>query len=142
LVKISPDLSDAGLESVVACAVEHGAAGLIVGNTTLARPAVLVGRNTKQAGGLSGAPLFGRSTAMLGRAHRLAAGRLTLIGCGGVRTGADALAKIRAGASLVQIYTEFAYVGPVLIPRIKWELLAALRAEGFATVAEARGTAS
>jgi dihydroorotate dehydrogenase len=72
----------------------------------------------------------------------LAAGRLTLIGCGGVRTGADALAKIRAGASLVQIYTEFAYVGPVLIPRIKWELLAALRAEGFATVAEARGTAS
>ncbi len=78
---------------------------------------------------------------MLARANRLAAGRLTLIGCGGVRSGADALAKIRAGASLVQLYTEFAYAGPALIPRLKRELLAALQAEGFATVAEAVGTA-
>jgi dihydroorotate dehydrogenase len=142
LVKISPDLSDAGLEAVVACAVDKGAAGLIVGNTTVARPPELTGPNAKQAGGLSGAPLFGRSTAMLARVHRLAAGRLTLIGCGGVRTGADALAKIRAGASLVQVYTSFAYVGPALIPRIKRELLEALQAEGFATIAEARGTAA
>lgn len=142
LVKISPDLSDAGLEAVVACAIERGAAGLIIGNTTVARPADLAGRNAKQAGGLSGAPLFSRSTAMLARAHRLAAGRLTLIGCGGVRTGADALAKIRAGASLVQLYTEFAYVGPALIPRIKRELLEVLRTEGFATIVEARGTAA
>jgi dihydroorotate dehydrogenase len=65
-----------------------------------------------------------------------------LIGCGGVRTGADALAKIQAGASLVQVYTAFAYVGPVLIARIKAELLDALRAHGFATIAEARGTAT
>jgi len=142
LVKISPDLSDAGLEAVVACAIRNGAAGLIVGNTTISRPADLAGRNAKQAGGLSGAPLFARSTAMLARVHRLAAGRLILIGCGGVRTGADALAKIQAGASLVQVYTAFAYVGPVLIARIKAELLDALRANGFATIAEARGTAT
>jgi dihydroorotate dehydrogenase len=141
LVKISPDLSDAGLESLVEAAATHGAAGLIISNTTIARPAELTGANTKQAGGLSGAPLFARSTAMLARAHRLAGGRLALIGCGGVRSGADVLAKIRAGASLVQLYTEFAYAGPGLIARVKTELLAALRDEGFADVAQARGTA-
>jgi dihydroorotate dehydrogenase len=115
---------------------------LIISNTTIARPAELRGRNALQAGGLSGAPLFARSTEMLARAHRLAGGRLTLIGVGGVRSGADALAKIRAGASLVQLYTAFAYAGPALIPRIKQELLEAMRTEGFASVAEAVGTAA
>jgi len=142
LVKISPDLSDAGLEAVVEVAVIHGAAGLIISNTTIARPADLAGANAKQAGGLSGAPLFARSTEMLGRAHRLAADRLTLIGCGGIRTGGDVLAKIRSGASLVQLYTAFAYAGPALIPRLKRELLQALQADGFGDVSEARGTAS
>jgi dihydroorotate dehydrogenase len=78
---------------------------------------------------------------MLARAYRLAERHLTLIGCGGVRSGADVLTKLRAGACLVQLYTEFAYAGPALIPRLKRELLIALRAEGFATVAEAVGTA-
>jgi dihydroorotate dehydrogenase len=142
LVKISPDLSDAGLAAVVEAAITHGAAGLIISNTTIARPANLSGANAKQAGGLSGAPLFARSTEMLARAHRLAAGRLTLIGCGGIRTGDDVLAKIRSGASLVQLYTAFAYAGPALLPRLKHELLQALRAGGFASVAEARGTAA
>jgi dihydroorotate dehydrogenase len=86
--------------------------------------------------------LFARSTEMLARAHSLSGGRLVLIGVGGVRSGNDALAKIRAGASLVQLYTAFAYGGPALIPRIKTELLAALRAQGFSSVAEARGTAA
>jgi dihydroorotate dehydrogenase len=141
LVKIAPDLSDAGLEAVVETAVTTGAAGLIVGNTTISRPPGLAGHNARQAGGLSGAPLFARSTEMLARAYRLAERRLTLIGCGGVRSGADVLAKLRAGACLVQLYTEFAYAGPALIPRLKRELLAALRVEGFATAAEAVGTA-
>jgi dihydroorotate dehydrogenase len=141
LVKIAPDLSDAGLEAVVETAVTTGAAGLIIGNTTISRPPGLAGHNARQAGGLSGAPLFARSTEMLARAYRLAGGRLTLIGCGGVRSGADVLAKLRAGACLVQLYTEFAYAGPALIPRLKQELLAALRAEGFTTAAEAVGTA-
>jgi dihydroorotate dehydrogenase len=142
LVKIAPDLSDAGLETVVETAVIHSAAGLIIGNTTIARPGDLSGANAKQAGGLSGAPLFARSTEMLARAHRLAAGRLTLIGCGGIRTGGDVLTKIRSGASLVQLYTAFAYSGPALIPRLKQELLQALQAEGFANVSEAWGTAA
>jgi dihydroorotate dehydrogenase len=141
LVKVAPDLSDAGLEAVVEAAANAGAAGLIVGNTTIARPAGLSGPNTQQAGGLSGAPLFARSTEMLGRAYRASGGRLTLVGCGGVRTGADVLAKLKAGASLVQLYTEFVYAGPALIPRLKQELLAALRAEGFASAAQAVGTA-
>jgi dihydroorotate dehydrogenase len=142
LVKLAPDLSDDGLEAVVEAAVTEGAAGLIVSNTTIARPPELHGRNMHQAGGLSGAPLFARSTEMLARAHRLAGGRLTLIGVGGVRSGADALAKIRAGASLVQLYTAFAYAGPALIPRLKQELLDALRQHGFSSVTEARGTAA
>jgi dihydroorotate dehydrogenase len=141
LVKIAPDLSDAGLEAVVETVVTSAAAGLIIGNTTIARPPELAGLNARQAGGLSGAPLFARSTEMLARASRLAGRRLTLIGCGGVRTGNDVLAKLRAGACLVQLYTEFAYAGPALIPRLKDELLAALKREGFATVAEAVGSA-
>jgi dihydroorotate dehydrogenase len=142
LVKVAPDLSDAGLEAVVEVAVTEGAAGLIVSNTTITRPSGLSGGNAQQAGGLSGAPLFARSTDMLARAYGLAAGRLVLVGCGGVRTGAHALAKIRAGASLVQLYTELAYAGPALIPRVKHELLAALRVAGFANVTEAVGTST
>jgi dihydroorotate dehydrogenase len=142
LVKVAPDLSEAGLEAVVEAAVTYGLDGLIVANTTIARPATLQSGRAGETGGLSGAPLMGPSTTMLARAHRLAAGRLTLIGCGGVASGADVLAKLRAGAHLVQLYTAFAYGGPALIPRLKRELLAALRTEGFSTAAAAIGTAA
>jgi dihydroorotate dehydrogenase len=83
--------------------------------------------------------LLGRSTEVLARAARLAQGRLTLIGCGGIQTGADILSKLKAGASLVQLYTEFSFAGPALIPRLKRELLAALIQEGFSSVADAVG---
>ena len=142
LVKVAPDLSEAGLEAVVEAAVTYGLDGLIVANTTIARPDTLQSRHAGETGGLSGAPLMGPSTAMLARAHRLAGDRLMLIGCGGVATGADVLAKLRAGARLVQVYTAFAYAGPALVPRLKRELLAALRAEGFADVTSAVGTAA
>ena len=142
VVKIAPDLSDDGLRAVVETAVEEGVAGLIIGNSTVSRPPELGGLNALQVGGLSGAPLFARATDMLARAHRIAGGRLVLIGCGGVRTGADVLAKIKAGASLVQLYTEFAYAGPALVARLKTELLEALDAGGFATVADAVGVAA
>ncbi len=140
VVKISPDLSEDGLAAVVDTCIEEGVAGLIVSNTTISRPADLSGTNSLQVGGLSGAPLFARATEMLRLAHRRAGGRLVLIGCGGVRTGADVLAKLRAGASLVQLYTEFAYAGPALVPRLKAELLSALDKAGFAGVADAVGT--
>ncbi|SDD09059.1 quinone-dependent dihydroorotate dehydrogenase [Belnapia rosea] len=142
LVKIAPDLSDEALGPVIETCVAQGAAGLIVSNTTIARPAGLRSAHRGEAGGLSGAPLRERATAVLRQCHRLAAGRLVLIGVGGVASGADALEKIRAGASLVQLYTAFAYAGPALVPVILQDLAALLRREGFASVAEAVGTAA
>jgi dihydroorotate dehydrogenase len=138
LVKIAPDLSEAGVEAVVATCIAGGAAGLIVSNTTIARPP-LRSDQSKQAGGLSGKPLFERSTRMLSLAARLSAGRLTLIGVGGVSTGADILAKLRAGASLVQLYSALAFDGPALVPHLLRELLAELDRQGFATVESAIG---
>jgi dihydroorotate dehydrogenase len=140
LVKLAPDLAPADLPGIVAACVDGGAAGLVVSNTTIARPPGLRSRHAGQAGGLSGAPLFAPSTAMLARVARLAAGRLVLVGVGGVMSGRQVLAKLRAGASLVQLYTGFALHGPALIPRLKHELLDALDAAGFATVADAVGT--
>jgi dihydroorotate dehydrogenase len=140
LVKVAPDLSRDGLASVVETCVTHGVHGLIVGNTTITRPAGLRSPLAKETGGLSGVPLFTLSNAVLARAFLMARGRLILIGAGGVFSGADALTKIRAGASLVQLYTGFAYQGPALIPRLKADLAAALKAAGFARVEDAVGT--
>ena len=139
-VKIAPDLPPGGLESLVAVAIECGVAGLIISNTTIARPAGLRGTHAAETGGLSGPPLMAPSTALLAQAWRLAAGRLTLIGCGGVSSGRDVLAKLQAGAQFVQLYAAFATHGPALLPRMKAELAVALRQEGFGNVAEAVGT--
>ncbi len=139
LVKIAPDLTTDGLAAIVEAAIAHGVDGLIVANTTTARPDTLRSPHKAETGGLSGPALMAPSTALLAEAHALAAGRLVLIGCGGIASGADVLAKIRAGASLVQLYTAFAYEGPALIPRLKRELAAAMRAQGFATITEAIG---
>jgi dihydroorotate dehydrogenase len=139
LVKVAPDLADDGLAAVVETCVAFGVQGLIVGNTTISRPTGLRSPHAREAGGLSGVPLLPLATRMLARAFVLARGRLVLIGTGGVSSGADALAKIRAGASLVQLYTGFAYHGPALIPRLKSDLAAALRAAGFARIEDAVG---
>ncbi len=140
LVKLAPDLTDAALAAIVETCVAHGADGLILTNTTVSRPPGLRSAHSAEAGGLSGAPLFALSTAMLARAHLMARGRLVLVGCGGVASGRDAWTKIRAGASLVQLYTAFAYAGPALIPRLKTEFLAAARADGYARVQDGVGT--
>ena len=142
LVKVAPDLSDDGLASVVETCVAGGVAGLIVSNTTISRPSGLRSHHVSQPGGLSGAPLFRLSTAVLARAFLLARGRLVLIGAGGVSNGAQALAKIQAGAHLVQLYTGFAYGGPALIPRLKQDLAAGLRAGGYVHVQDAVGVAA
>ena len=139
LVKLAPDLDPTDLPGIVQACVTGGAAGLVVSNTTTARPPGLRSGNAPQAGGLSGAPLFAPSTALLARVARLAAGRLVLVGVGGVSEGRHALAKLRAGASLVQIYTGFALHGPALVPRIKRQLAAALRQDGFASATDAIG---
>jgi dihydroorotate dehydrogenase len=140
LVKIAPDLSDDGLAALVETCAAEGVQGLIVSNTTISRAPGLRSPVAGESGGLSGAPLMRLSTAVLARAFLLARGRLTLIGAGGVATGQDALTKIRAGASLVQLYTAFAYAGPALIPRLKRQLAASLRVAGFTTVKDAVGS--
>jgi dihydroorotate dehydrogenase len=142
LVKLAPDLSDAALEAVVETCAANDVQGLIVSNTTLSRPPTLRSPLGSQAGGLSGAPLFPLSTRILARCFQLARGRLTLIGAGGVFTGRDAFTKIQAGASLVQLYTAFAYHGPALIPRLKAELAAELQKAGYARIEDAVGTAA
>jgi len=138
-LKIAPDLEDDAIEPICAAARIGGADGLIVSNTTIARPPTLAGRARGEAGGLSGRPLFEPSTRLLRRVRAEAGPRLQLIGVGGVASGEDAFAKIRAGASAVQLYTALAFEGPGLVRRIKDELAALLKSEGFSGVADAVG---
>lgn len=139
LVKVAPDLDDAGLETIAEVALEQGVDGIIMGNTTLSRPASLKSSHKGETGGLSGQPLFALSTERLGALYRLVRGRIPLIGVGGVSSGADAYAKIRAGADLVQVYSAMVFHGPALVPRIKADLAARLKADGFASVSAAVG---
>jgi dihydroorotate dehydrogenase len=139
LLKIAPDLTEDDKADIAEVALAGGADGLIVSNTTIARPAGLAGPAAKEAGGLSGRPLFAPSTAVLADMYRLTGGRLPLIGVGGIASAEDAYAKIRAGASLLQLYTALVYQGPGLIARIKYGLAQRLRADGFASLAEAVG---
>src|ERR1019366_7742927 len=120
-------------------ALATGIDGLIVGNTTVDRPANLRSEHRKEAGELSGLPLIGKATTCLADMYRYTGGKLPIIGCGGVASGADAYAKSRAGASLVQFYSALVFHGPPLVGRIKRELAARLRADGFGSVAEAVG---
>jgi dihydroorotate dehydrogenase len=139
-LKVAPDLAPGDVQDIVEAALTFRLDGLIVSNTTIARPASLRGSRRDEAGGLSGAPLFGPSTALLREFHAAAAGRLCLIGVGGISSGRDAYAKIRAGANAVQLYTALVYGGPGLVVRLRRELAALLRSDGFASVAEAVGT--
>lgn len=139
LVKIAPDVTAVDLENIAEVALSRKLGGLIVGNTTTARPSGLRSRYRRESGGLSGRPLFRPSTVVLAELYRIIRGHVPLIGVGGIFSGADAYAKIRAGASLVQLYTALAYEGPGLVPRIKTELAALLRRDGFDGVAAAVG---
>jgi dihydroorotate dehydrogenase len=139
LVKIAPDLSPEERADIAAVALATGIDGIIVANTTVARPPGLRSRAAGEQGGLSGRPLFAPSTALLGEMYRLTEGRLPLIGVGGVASAADAYAKIRAGAALVQLYTALVFAGPALLGRIKTGLAELLRRDGFASVSEAVG---
>ena len=139
LIKIAPDLEVADLADIAAVALERRVDGLIATNTTVARPADLVGRDKAETGGLSGRPLFAPATRVLAEMYRLTGGRIPLIGVGGVAGGAEAYAKIRAGASLVQLYTGLIYEGPALLPRVKAELAGLLRRDGFDSVGAAVG---
>lgn len=119
LLKIAPDLTHEQLDDVVDIALETGIAGLIATNTTLSREGLLADPAvTSEAGGLSGKPIGDRSTEVIAYIHKKSKGRIAIIGVGGIHSANDALEKLRAGASLVQIYTGFIYEGPGLIKEI------------------------
>jgi dihydroorotate dehydrogenase len=139
LVKVSPDLPPEGEEAIAEVVLARGIDGLIVSNTTVDRRSVVAGRFGREVGGLSGPPLFPRSTEQLGRLFRLTGGRLPLIGVGGVASGADAYAKVRAGASALQLYTALVYQGPKVIARVLGELDGLLAKDGYAQLGDAIG---
>ena len=141
-LKIAPDLlpeEEAGIVEVVGSLPVDA---LVIGNTTLSRPSWLDPARAAEAGGLSGRPLFPRSTRLLARFALRLEGAVPLIGVGGIATGADAYMKIRAGASAVQLYTALVHRGPNVVRRILDELALHLAADGFETVAQAVGTSA
>lgn len=139
LLKIAPDLDGEGLQAVCAGVERCGIDGMIVSNTTLSRQGLRGRKMAEEEGGLSGAPLFERSTIMLARTYQLTGGRVPLIGVGGISSGADAWTKIRAGASLIQLYTGLIYGGFGLVEDILETLRSSLSSEGFGTIADAVG---
>lgn len=138
LVKIAPDLAPEDCRDIAEVAVARSIDGLIVGNTTISRPP-LMGAHKDEAGGLSGAPLFELSTRLLAEMYRLTEGKLALIGTGGIASGRDAYLKIKAGASLVQLYTALVYEGPQLVHKIKRELADLLATDGYTNISQAVG---
>jgi dihydroorotate dehydrogenase len=131
-LKIAPDLDDEGIDAAVDVAVAERLAGIVATNTTVERPPALAGDPlASEAGGLSGAPLAARATEVVRRAYRRAAGRLAIVGVGGIFTADDAYARIRAGASLLQIYTGFIYEGPSVVARLVAGLRERLARDGL-----------
>lgn len=140
VVKLSPDLSPEDLDGAIDACLEAGARGLIVANTSLARPASLRCQETAlEAGGLSGTPLLEGTVALVAHARRRAGGGVAIIGAGGIASADDAWRVLAAGADLVQIYTAFIYGGPALPARILRGLRDRLRREGRSSVTELRG---
>jgi dihydroorotate dehydrogenase len=137
-LKIAPDLSEAELADIAGEALERRIDGVIVSNTTLARTDLMGNLHRDETGGLSGRPLFRRSTAVLARMRRLVGKDMALIGVGGVDSTETALEKIRAGADLVQLYTGMVYAGPSLPGRIVGGLAAHCAREGLASIGELR----
>jgi dihydroorotate dehydrogenase len=138
-VKIAPDLTRQDREDIARAVLDVNVDGLVVSNTTVARPAGLRGPARDETGGLSGPPLMTPSTELLRDMVRLTSGKLTFIGTGGVASGADAYAKIRAGATLVELYTALIYEGPSLVATMQSEIRALLARDGFASVSQAVG---
>jgi dihydroorotate dehydrogenase len=136
--KLSPDIDDARLELLVNVLLEARIGAIIVSNTTAQRPQ-LSNSKASERGGLSGRPLLASSTRMLATVRRLSSGMVPLVGVGGIASGADAYAKIRAGACALQLYTALIYAGTGLLPKIKRELASLLRRDGFSSLQEAIG---
>jgi len=138
LVKLAPDLSAPDLDAVVAVLRARGVDGIAACNSTVARDGVR-GNSVQEAGGISGRPLFHRSTVVLARIYRATQGRIPLIGIGGIESGAMAIAKIEAGASLLQLYSGLVFEGPRLLGRLKQALLQYVEHRKLASLGQACG---
>ena len=139
VVKLAPDIAEADLEAVVGVLLRRGVDGVAVANTTLARRGLTDAAAAREAGGLSGRPLFHRSTVVLARVRQITEGRVPLIGIGGIDSGAAAIAKLEAGATLLQLYTGLVYEGPGLLGRMKRDIIALVNREGLGSVSELIG---
>ncbi len=139
LIKLSPDIAEDELGSIIECLLANNIDGIIVSNTTLARTGIRNITLSREEGGLSGRPLFIRSTQLLAQIHLMTEGTIPLIGVGGIDSGDTALAKIQAGASLIQLYTGLIYKGPALIKAIKKRLLAHIKEKNYDGISEVVG---
>jgi dihydroorotate dehydrogenase len=139
VVKLAPDIAEADLEPVPGVLLRHGVDGVAVSNTTLARGGLTEVAAAREAGGLSGRPLFHRSTVVLARVRRITEGRVPLIGIGGIDSGPSAIAKLEAGATLLQLYTGLVYEGPGLLRRMTRDIVALIKREGLGSVSDLIG---
>lgn len=139
-LKIAPDLTEADLDDIAASVLDAKADGLIVSNTTLSRTAVAVHKNAKEAGGLSGAPLFERSTIVLAKMRQRVGPALPIIGVGGITDAATAIAKMQAGATAMQLYTGLIYGGPGLIAQMLREMIGRMERDGVLRVSDYTGS--
>lgn len=139
LIKLAPDLSPEECEDIAACVMEAGVDGLVLCNTTTDRPESLPADFREQTGGLSGPHVRAKSTQIIKTFYKLTGGRLPIIGVGGIASGIDAYEKIRAGATLVQLYTALVFQGPGLIGQIKRDLSALMDRDGFENITQAVG---
>lgn len=138
-LKLAPDLNDDQIAELATSVIDAKIDGLILTNTTLERPEFLPSTFREQAGGLSGEPLKNKSTEVIRRFYSLTGGAIPIIGAGGISSGQDALDKIKAGASLVQIYSALAFHGPLLIYYVKRQLAQILKEQGYTSVDQAIG---
>jgi dihydroorotate dehydrogenase len=139
LLKIGPDYDQSKMKSLAKIALETKVDGLVVSNTSTSRPATLTSRHASEKGGLSGQPIKERAHATLHTMYKLTNGKIPIIGVGGIANGEDAYARIKAGASLVQVYTAMTYAGPGLIQEIKRDIDSFLIRDGFSNISEAIG---
>ncbi len=139
-LKIAPDIDKNECEDIAETILKHAIDGLIVSNTTISRPQSLINQNRSEAGGLSGAPLFPLSTTILAEMYKFTKGKIPIIGVGGISSAEDAYIKIRAGASLIQLYSALIYQGFGLVRSINEKLPILLSQDGFSHISEAIGT--
>ena len=140
IMKLAPDLNEEQQEELAQVALDSGLDGLILANTTTARPDYLDKKFGERPGGLSGKPLTDKSTQIIGNFYKLTNGKIPIIGVGGISSGADAYEKIKAGASLVQLYSALVFKGPALINQINNDLVKLLKQDGFENINEAVGS--